>query len=92
MTALAAIFLRMLFVGWYQGLARLTGRGGGRNLVLCLALVILAVWLSRGGEMFASAILAFWTTRAAPTPTPWPMCRAAQRWPHPGLPAFRACR
>ncbi len=56
-TVLAAALLRVLFIAWYQGLARVAGRGGAKNLILSLALVIMAVWLSRGWEMFAGALL-----------------------------------
>jgi putative nucleotidyltransferase with HDIG domain len=54
---LAAALLRMLFTAWYQGLAWVIGRGGAKNLLLSLALVLMAVWLSRGWEMFAGALL-----------------------------------
>ncbi|MBI4797244.1 MAG: HDIG domain-containing protein [Desulfarculus sp.] len=59
--ALAAALLRVLFVAWYQGLARAGGRAGARNLGLSLALVVMAAFLGRGWAMFAAALLEGWS-------------------------------
>ena len=50
---LAAVLLRVVLVAWYP---EVVGRGA-RNLVLCVFLVVMAAWLSRGWQMFAQTLL-----------------------------------
>ncbi|MFH1034035.1 MAG: HDIG domain-containing metalloprotein [Pseudomonadota bacterium] len=56
-TVLTAALLRVLFSAWFKEVARASGRGGAKDLVLSLTMIVMAVWLSRGWEVFASALL-----------------------------------
>lgn len=61
LTAVGTVLLRVMFIAWYRALAQVSGRGGAKNLLLFVCLIALAVWLSRGVELFAGALTQDWT-------------------------------
>ncbi len=65
-TVLGAVFLRVLFLSWYTPLAGGCGRGQAKNLILMLTLLVAAVWITRGWELFAVAMVQGWSGVSAP--------------------------
>jgi putative nucleotidyltransferase with HDIG domain len=60
LTALSAVFLRVLFFAWYLRLDGVSGQGAARDLILVASLLTLSVWVTRGLAMFAIALTQGW--------------------------------
>jgi hypothetical protein len=58
--ACAAVVLRVLFFTWHTRLNVPAARGQARDLILLALLVSLAVWLTRGFQLFGQALSSDW--------------------------------
>ncbi len=59
-TVLSGAFLRAIFFAWYRRLCGASGQGAARDLILLATLLAMSVWLTRGFELFASALASDW--------------------------------